>query len=167
MTLLCNSISFCRVCRDFWIQNSRFFPHFFKNCNFFFQTQVYQRGEQYRSFKKQEQSFTNNTLQMYRQDWMNFDQHEEKNFTCKALDVAFKKLLTIFSDFISIFQTFHLFDGQIPRFLKNSTLYINPIFFPLKFVWKSILLTAVSLEDLNSFSIIEVYQSSNYNICSL
>ena len=145
MTLLCNSISFCRVCRDFWIQNSRFFPHFFKNCNFFFQTQVYQRGEQYRSFKKQEQSFTNNTLQMYRRDWMNFDQNVEKNFTCKALDVAFKKLLTIFSDFISIFQTFHLFDGQIPRFLKNSTLCINPIFFPLKFVWKSILLTAVSL----------------------
>ena len=142
MTLLCNSISFSRVYRDFWIQNSRFFPHFFKNCNFFFQTQVYQRGEQYRSFKKQEQSFTNNTLQMYRRDWINFDQ-QEKKFTCKALDVAFKKLLTIFfSDFISIFQTFHLFDGQTPRFLKNSTLCINPIFFPLKSVWKSILLNS-------------------------
>ena len=46
---------------------------------------------------------------------------------------------------------------------------MNPVFLPLKSVWKSILLTAISLEDLNSSIIIEVYMhlSSNYNICHL
>ena len=131
MTLLCNSISFSRVCRDFWIQNSRFFPHFFKNCNFFFQTQVYQRGEQYRSFKKQEQSFTNNTLQMYRWDWIKFDQ-QEKNFTCKALDVAFKKLLTIF------FRLYLYFPDFPSIWWANSTIFkeFNTLYKPYLFSFK-------------------------------
>ena len=38
---------------------------------------------------------------------------------------------------------------------------MNPVFRPLKSVWKSMLLTAISLEDLNSSIIIEVYLSSN------
>ena len=32
-------IGLTRVCIDFWIQNSRLFPIFFQNNNFFFQTQ--------------------------------------------------------------------------------------------------------------------------------
>ena len=44
----CNSISLSRVWTDFWIQNSRFFPDFFQNNNFFFQTHSYQIGEQKR-----------------------------------------------------------------------------------------------------------------------
>ena len=124
MTLLCNSISFSRVCRDFWIQKLRFFPH----CNFFFQTQVYQRVEQYRSFKKQEQSFTNNTLQMCRRDWINFDQ-QEKNFTCKALDVAFKKRLTNFFRLYLYFPDFPSIWWANSRIFKEfNTLYKPPLF---------------------------------------
>ena len=130
MTLLCNSISFSRVCRDFWIQNSNFFHTSSKTAISFFQTQVYQRGEQYRSFKKQEQSFTNNTLQ-YRQDWVRFDQ-QEKKFTCKALDVAFKKLVTIFFRLYLYFPDFpSIWWANSMIFKEFNTLY-KPYLFSFK-----------------------------------
>ena len=85
-----------------------------------------------------------------------------------------KKLFNIFyPDFISIFQTssrHRKVAGQISRLFKNySKLCMNPVFLPLKSVSKSILLTAISQEDLNSSIIIEVYMhlSSNQNICRL
>ena len=126
MTFVLNSIPLSRVCTDFWIQNSRFLPDFFKNYNFFFQSQGYQRGEQYRSLKKQEQSFINNALQMYRQDWIWFDQ-QEKHFTCKALDVTFKKIFYYFLQTLSLFS--RLFPGlgncwaNITIFKEFKTLY--------------------------------------------
>ena len=75
-----------RVRTDFWIWNSRLFPDFFQNNNFFFQTQGYQIGDQ----KMKEQSFFHDALQTCRRDWIRFDQHKKK-FTCKALIVTFKK----------------------------------------------------------------------------
>ena len=110
------------------MQNSRLFPDFFQNNNFFFQTQ----GYQIKTLEKlKEQGFFHGALQTYREDWIRFDQHE-KNFTCKALIVTFKTtqyFLPFFQDFISIFQTFSrsgkllgkfqdLFKGS--RLCKNS-----------------------------------------------
>ena len=43
----------------------------------------------------------------------------------------------------------------------------NSISLSFKSIWKIILLTAISQEELNSFIIIEVYLSSYYNICCL
>ena len=149
---ICNSISLYRVCTYFWIQNSSFFPDFFQNNNFFLQTQGYQIGEQ-ETLKRQEQSVMNDALQTYRWDWIRFDQ-KEKNFPYKAVVVAFKKTFNhFFPAFISIFQTF----SRTGKLLSKFQDCMNPIFLPLKSVWKSILLTALSLEDLNSFIIIEVY----------
>ena len=119
----CNSISLSRI---FGSKIQDFIPDFFKNYNFFFQTQGYQRGEQYRSFKKREQSFINDALQMYRRDLIRFDQ-QEKHFTCKALDVTFKKNFLPFSpDFTSIFQPFPGLENcwaNITIFKEFKTLY--------------------------------------------
>ena len=80
--------------------------------------------------------------------------NRKKNFTHKAVVVAFKKTFNhFFPDFISIFQTF----SRTGKLLSKFQDCMNPIFLPLKSVWKSILLTALSLEDLNSFIIIELY----------
>ena len=128
------------------------FAHIFgSKIQVFFQTQGYQKGEQ-ETLKRQEQSVINDALQLYRWDWIRFDQ-KEKNFTYKAVVVAFKIFNHFFPDFISIFQTF----SRTGKLLSKFQDCMNPIFLPLKSVWKSILLTALSLEDLNSFIIIEVY----------
>ena len=65
MTFVTQSLFTVRVCTYFWIQNSSFFPDFFQNNNFFFQTQGYQIGER-ETLKKQEQSVINDALQTYR-----------------------------------------------------------------------------------------------------
>ena len=62
-----------RVRTDFWIQNSRLFKTFFQNNNFFFQTQGYQKGDQQRPSKTQEQSFFNGALQKKGRDQIRFD----------------------------------------------------------------------------------------------
>ena len=110
-----------RVRTDFWIWNSRLFPDFFQNNNFFFQTQGYQIGDQ----KMKEQSFFHDALQTCRRDWIRFDQHK-KNFTCKALIVTFKKktkTLYPFQDFLSTLQTWKT-AGEIWRLFQDlKTLY--------------------------------------------
>ena len=166
-----NSISLSRVWTDFWIQNSRFFPDFFQNNNFFFQTHSYQNKLAIETLKKeQEQSFINDALPTYRWDWIWLDQ-KEKTFTCKSTCCSFRKnFLPFFPDFISVFQTSSRSGKLLDKFqdfFKNSRLCTDPVFLPLKSIWKSILLTAISLEDMNSSIIIEVYLSSNYNICRL
>ena len=48
------------------------------------------------------------------------------------------------------------------------TFVTQSLFLSLKSVWKMILLTAISQEEMNSFIIIDkVYLSSNYNIYRL
>ena len=111
----------------------------------------------FQTFSKTTISFSRvkviNALQTYRWDWIRFDQ-QEKKFPYKAVVVAFKKTFNhFFPDFFSIFQTFSRTGKLLSRFQDC----MNPIFLPLKSVWKSILLTALSLEDLNSFIILEVY----------
>ena len=87
-----------------------------------------------------------------------------KSTCCKKF---FSRLHLYFPEF---FPGIEKLLGKFEDFFKNySRLCMNPVFLPLKSVWKSILLTAISLEDLNSSIIIEVYMylSSNYNICHL
>ena len=100
----CNSISLSRVWTDFWIQNSRFFQTFSKTITSFSRL-TSNRWAKETLRKEQEQSFINDTLQTYRQDWKWFDQ-QEKNFTCKALVVALKKHFTIFSRLYLYFPDF-------------------------------------------------------------
>ena len=58
-----------------------FFPDFFQNNNFFFQTLSYQNRWAIETLKKeQEQSFINDALQTYRWDWTWFHQ-QEKNIS--------------------------------------------------------------------------------------
>ena len=129
-----------RVRTDFWIWNSRLFPDFFQNNNFFFQTQGYQIGDQ----KMKEQSFFHDALQTCRRDWIRFDQHK-KNFTCKALIVTFKKkkprlctpfktlsllyklgkLLGKFEDFFKIWRLLRFY--TLLQILKESALFYWPV----------------------------------------
>ena len=98
--------TYYRIRTDFWIQNSRLFPDFFQNNNFFFQTQGYQIG----TLKKTEGTrlpswCTANVPERLNKIWPAW----KKNFTCKALIVTFKTtqdFLPYKQDFISIFQTF-------------------------------------------------------------
>ena len=114
-----------RVRTDFWIWNSRLFPDFFQNNNFFFQTQGYQIGDQ----KMKEQSFFHDALQTCRRDWIRFDQHK-KNFTCKALIVTFKKkkprLCTPFKTLSLLYKLGKLL-GKFEDFFKIWRLCMNPV----------------------------------------
>ena len=127
-----------RVRTDFWIWNSRLFPDFFQNNNFFFQTQGYQIGDQ----KMKEQSFFHDALQTCRRDWIRFDQHKKK-FTCKALIVTFKKknqdfvpLSRLYLYFTNLencwgnLKTFSRFEDSVRtllQILKESALFYWPV----------------------------------------
>lgn len=101
------SINLYRVRTDFWIQT--FTTSFSKTIYFFFQTQVYQKGDQYRPLKKQSKAFfmihCKHTRPSLNKIWT-----KQKKFIYKAIRALKKKkrLLTIFLDFISLgkFQDF-------------------------------------------------------------
>ena len=117
-----------RVCREFWIKNSRFFFDFLQKNNFFFGTQGYQnRWALTETLKKVGTKLykwcTANIQVRLNTIW---PRQQEKNFIGEAL-VAFKKLFTIFSRlylyFRDFFQVWRI-AGQISRlFQEFKSLY--------------------------------------------
>ena len=107
------------------------FATFFQSNNFFFQTQGRWSTE---ILRMQEQSFfIVRCKHTGKFEWITFEQNEE-NFISKALLVALEKKnsrpITIFPDFISIFQTFSRCGkllGKLHDFFKNSILCTNPV----------------------------------------
>ena len=116
----------------------------------------------------QEKSFFHDVLPINGQDWIGFDQNEYLKDTSKALVVALKKKIKTFYHFSRLYLHFPDFFPGLENCWANFKTFSRIqdsvwILSPLKWVWKSILLTAISLVDLNSFIIMEVYLSFNNN----
>ena len=104
------SINVYRVRTDFWIQT--FFTSFSKTIYLFFQTQVYQIGDQYRPLKKQSKAFfmihCKHTRPRLNKIWL-----KQKKIIYKAITALKKKNKTFYH-----FSRLYL-SGQISRLFQN------------------------------------------------
>ena len=132
MTLLCNSISFSRVCRDFGSKIQDFFHTSSKTVISFSRLKFIKEVSNIDLLKSRNKALTTIYCKCTcRRDWINFDQ-QEKNFNCKALDVAFKKLLTIFFRLNLYFPDFpSIWWANSTIFKEFNTLY-KPYLFSFK-----------------------------------
>ena len=123
----------------FWIQNSRLFPDFSSKQWFLFPDSRLSNRWSIQTLKTETKLFSQckgNLQARWDKIW---PKQNKKNY--EVLVIALKtnlRLLTIFPDFLSIFQTCSRLEkllGKFQDFFKNSRLCTNPGFCFISFIW--------------------------------